>query len=87
MIAVIRLSMQVSNHDALNQLFSNFSWTISEPVNIVEEEIVHTWEGPLKNVFVTLALFIVMRVRHDQEQGGGGLRCVAGFIYFFIFIK
>ena len=54
---------QLANHNAVNQLFSNFTWVVGVAQNVDEERILATWQGPANNVFLTLVLFIVMRVR------------------------
>ena len=53
---------QLSNRRAVNELFSNITWATQEGENYLDEEILHHWTGPHKNLYVTLALFIVMRV-------------------------
>lgn len=53
---------QLTNHDAINELFSNFTWALGQAETNYEEEILNHWEGPLSNVYVSLVLFTVMRV-------------------------
>ncbi|ELU02185.1 hypothetical protein CAPTEDRAFT_218810 [Capitella teleta] len=52
---------QLTNHDAVNELFSNFTWSLRNPDSAYEEEILDHWEGPLGNVYVSLVLFMTMR--------------------------
>ncbi len=56
-------TLQLSNRKAVNELFSNITWATGEGNNYLDEEILHHWKGPHKNLYLTLALFIVMRVR------------------------
>ena len=53
---------QVTNHQAISMLFSNFTWTTRDASNMEEQEILRIWLGPHDNCFVTLFLFCVMRV-------------------------
>lgn len=46
----------------MNELFSNFTWSLRNPDSAYEEEILDHWEGPLGNVYVSLVLFMTMRV-------------------------
>ena len=56
------LNQQLSNHRAVNELFSNWTWSIREPENFKQAEILASWAGPQDNIFLTLALFTVIRV-------------------------
>ncbi|KAK2142090.1 hypothetical protein LSH36_997g02003 [Paralvinella palmiformis] len=51
----------LSNHRAVNELFSNWTWSIREPENFKQAEILASWAGPQDNIFLTLALFTVVR--------------------------
>ena len=66
--AYICVMFQLTNHEAVNQLFSNFTWAMDEPVNVDQESIVRTWAGPANNVFLTLVLFVIMRVRMGKAS-------------------
>ncbi|KAK3105413.1 hypothetical protein FSP39_024702 [Pinctada imbricata] len=51
---------QLTARQAINELFSNITWTTGQAEDINDEEILSHWNHPLTNIYVTLTLFIVM---------------------------
>jgi len=52
----------LTNKKAINELFSNITWTIGQADDIEDEEILSHWIHPYTNVYITLVLFIIMHV-------------------------
>ena len=70
---------QLSNHRAVNELFSNWTWSIREPQDFKQAAILESWTGPQDNIFLTLALFTVVRVgtcRGDLNHFAGLINLV-----------
>ena len=55
--------LQLTNSEALDELFTNVTWSDATAyLNVDEKEVLIRWAGPTNNVFLTLILFIVTRV-------------------------
>ncbi|CAC5376914.1 CLCN2 [Mytilus coruscus] len=50
----------LTNKQAINELFSNITWTIGQADDLEDEKILSHWIHPDTNVYVTLVLFIIM---------------------------
>lgn len=51
---------QLTARQAINELFSNITWTAGQADDLEEEEILHHWNPPATNIYVTLLLYIIM---------------------------
>ena len=58
----------------MEQLFSNITWAIGQGDNVADEKILRNWNHPSTNIYVTLSLFVLMRVSRKGKRGGGGAR-------------
>ena len=55
--------LQLTNSEALDELFTNVTWSDATAyLNVDEKEVLIRWAGPTNNVFLTLICFIVTRV-------------------------
>ena len=54
--------LQLTNKKAINDLFSNITWTLGQVEDLDDELILSHWRHPLTNIYVTLVLFIIMNV-------------------------
>ncbi|OWF52055.1 chloride channel protein 2-like isoform X3 [Mizuhopecten yessoensis] len=50
----------LTSRQAINELFSNITWTTGQADNLAEEEIISHWKHPDTNIYVNLVIFIVM---------------------------
>ncbi|XP_033764396.1 chloride channel protein 2-like isoform X1 [Pecten maximus] len=50
----------LTSRQAINELFSNITWTSGQADNLAEEEIISHWKHPDTNIYVNLVIFIVM---------------------------
>ncbi|XP_076451979.1 chloride channel protein 2-like isoform X2 [Babylonia areolata] len=50
----------LTNKKAINDLFSNITWTVGQVESMNDEVILSHWKHPLTNIYVTLVLFIIM---------------------------
>ncbi|XP_067658627.1 chloride channel protein 2-like [Haliotis asinina] len=50
----------LTNRQAINELFSNITWTTGQAEDLDDEAILQHWRHPQTNIYVTLVLFIIM---------------------------
>ena len=55
-------SFQMTHRQAVDELFSNITWTAGQADDLDDEVILSHWKHPSTNIYVTLVLFIVMNV-------------------------
>lgn len=53
---------QLTHRQAVDELFSNITWTFGQAEDLNEEEIISHWKHPDTNIYINLVLFIVMNV-------------------------
>lgn len=53
----------MTHRQAVDELFSNITWTAGQADDLDDEEILGHWKHPSTNIYVTLVLFIIMNVR------------------------
>lgn len=58
---VIHFLFQLTNHEVMNELFSNITWSGTQ-LEVDDEIIVSHWTTSYTNIYVNLAIFIVMNV-------------------------
>ncbi|ESO95685.1 hypothetical protein LOTGIDRAFT_160236 [Lottia gigantea] len=51
---------QLTGRQAVNELFSNITWTTGQADDLDDEAILSHWHHPLTNMYVTLVFFIIM---------------------------
>ncbi|CAH1772897.1 unnamed protein product [Owenia fusiformis] len=51
----------LTSRGAVNDLFSNFTWSSAKVRSAEEAEIINHWKPENSNIYVTLALFVLMR--------------------------
>ncbi|XP_052820809.1 chloride channel protein 2-like isoform X3 [Mya arenaria] len=51
---------QLTHRRAVDELFSNITWTAGQADDLDDEEILRHWNPPQTNIYVTLVLFIIM---------------------------
>ena len=56
---------QLTGKMAIDELFSNITWTTGQAENIDDEVILSHWVHPLTNIYVTMTLFIIMNVSNS----------------------
>ncbi|XP_052225774.1 chloride channel protein-like isoform X1 [Dreissena polymorpha] len=49
----------LTHKKALNELFSNITWTENQPNSLKDETVLGHWNHPSTNIYVTLVLFII----------------------------
>ena len=52
----------MTHRQAVDELFSNITWTAGQADDLDDEVILSHWKHPSTNIYVTLVLFIVMNV-------------------------
>lgn len=57
----IHFLFQLTNHEVMNELFSNITWSGTQ-LEVDDEIIVSHWTTSYTNIYVNLAIFIVMNV-------------------------
>ncbi|XP_070207143.1 chloride channel protein 2-like [Littorina saxatilis] len=50
----------LTNKKAINDLFSNITWTLGQVEDLEDEAILSHWRHPLTNIYISLVLFIIM---------------------------
>ncbi|XP_052828188.1 chloride channel protein 2 isoform X1 [Octopus bimaculoides] len=51
---------QLTARRAINELFSNITWTTGQADDLEEEAILSHWNPPATNIYVTLLLYVIM---------------------------
>ncbi|CAI9731399.1 chloride channel 2-like isoform X7 [Octopus vulgaris] len=51
---------QLTARRAINELFSNITWTTGQADDLEEEAILRHWNPPATNIYVTLLLYVIM---------------------------
>ncbi|GAB1605980.1 channel 2 isoform X11 [Argonauta hians] len=51
---------QLTARNAINELFSNITWTTGQADDLVEEAILRHWNPPATNIYITLLLYVIM---------------------------
>ena len=59
---------QLTGKMAINELFSNITWTTGQAEDMEDEAILSHWQHPLTNVYVTLVLNIIMNVGQNHDN-------------------
>ena len=55
------MAADLTTHDQVVQLFSNFTWT-GPHHSVAELEVIRHWNTPHSNIFITLTIYIVATV-------------------------
>ena len=61
-VFLVYLNIQLTNREAVNELFSNITWAHTKHRSYEDPEVLAHWMGPHTNLYVTLAVFVIMRV-------------------------
>ena len=56
------ISFQLTHRQAVDELFSNITWTFGQADDLNEEEIISHWKHPDTNIYINLVIFIIMNV-------------------------
>ncbi|KAJ8320296.1 hypothetical protein KUTeg_001883 [Tegillarca granosa] len=51
---------QLTARKAINELFSNITWTLGQADNLADEEVISHWKHPATNIYINLVIFTVM---------------------------
>lgn len=46
----------------------NISWTTGQSNTLEQADVISVWKGPNDNIYLTLSLFILMRVRIEHDN-------------------
>jgi hypothetical protein len=55
-------SFQLTQKEALNELFSNATWSGTKSKDAADIEVLKHWDGANTNIYITLVIFIVLKV-------------------------
>ena len=59
---VFVILFQLTHRQAVDELFSNITWTFGQADDLNEEEIISHWKHPETNIYINLVIFIIMNV-------------------------
>lgn len=58
------LFYQLTNHEVMNELFSNITWSGTSKLEVDDAIIVSHWSTTYTNIYVNLTIFIIMNVSY-----------------------
>ncbi|XP_064610783.1 chloride channel protein 2-like isoform X2 [Liolophura sinensis] len=53
-------SGELTHRQAINELFSNITWSTGQAEDLADEQIISHWRHPATNIYVNLVIFIIM---------------------------